>query len=175
VGSTGGFTYLDVNVTRGVTYYYAVDAVNAGGAGERSTWLNVTVPIEVPSAPMDLRVQVVDGEVTLIWNASTSDGGSPILGYSVFRGTDLEHMAYLGSVANTSFVDKELETGVTYYYAVTAVNSVGRSAPGGAVDASLPSNAPSNPDVTFLTMGGLAFLGVGVVSSILFIRKRRLP
>jgi fibronectin type 3 domain-containing protein len=175
LATMAGTEYLDVNVTNGATYYYAIEAVNAVGKGDRSSWLNVTVPLAVPSAPLDLRAQVVNGEVALTWNTSTSDGGSPILGYSIFRGTDLDHMAYLGSVTGTSFVDQGVETGVVYYYAVTAVNSVGRSAPAGAVDVVVSPQTLLDPGLAVLVTGGLAVLGIGAVSTVIVLRRRRSP
>jgi fibronectin type 3 domain-containing protein len=173
--STVGLAYLDESVINGTTYYYAIEAVNPAGTGERSSWLNITIPLTVPSAPSDLRAQIVNGGVALTWNASTSDGGSPILGYSIFRGTDLDHMAYVDSVTGTSFLDEGAEAGVVYYYTVTAVNSIGRSAPAGAVDAVLYSPTPLDLSLAAWATGGLAVLGIAAASTVIVLRRRRSP
>ena len=66
-------------LTNGQSYAVAVRAVNAAGAGPATT---VTAsPVTTPGAPQRLRSEPGDAEVTLRWDAPTSDGGSPILRY----------------------------------------------------------------------------------------------
>jgi hypothetical protein len=61
--------------------------------------------------------------VNLSWNASTSS----VQGYNVYRGTTSGKYSKLNSSldANTAYSDNTVASGVTYYYAVTAVNSKG--------------------------------------------------
>ncbi len=62
--------------------------------------------------------------VNLSWNASTSS----VQGYNVYRGTTSGKYSRINSSldANTAFTDGTVASGVTYYYAVTAVNSAGQ-------------------------------------------------
>lgn len=117
--------YLAVN---GITYYYAVTAINEAGMGPLSPTVNAT-PMAVPDAPQNLTVQVVDGAVHLDWDPPLwSSGRVDVTGYQVHRGTDPEWLYDTFDVGlNTSFVDEEVEEGVTYYYVVGADSSFGGS------------------------------------------------
>jgi fibronectin type 3 domain-containing protein len=61
--------------------------------------------------------------VSLSWNASTS----PVAGYNVYRGT--QHSGLYSQKVNssllsaTNFTDSTVQSGTTYYYVVTAVDS----------------------------------------------------
>ena len=64
----------------------------------------------------------------LTWSAPTSDGGSPVTGYRVHRGTSSGTEVFLlqvGSVA--TYRDNANSRGVRYYYVIEAVNAVGTS------------------------------------------------
>ena len=62
------------DLTNGQRYTVAVRAVNAAGAGPAAT---VTAsPVTTPGAPQRLRSEPGDAQVTLRWDAPTSDGGS---------------------------------------------------------------------------------------------------
>jgi fibronectin type 3 domain-containing protein len=63
--------------------------------------------------------------VTLSWTASTSTG---VTGYYVYRGTTSGQYTKLNPTAPVSgtqltFTDTSVQSGTTYYYAVTAVDS----------------------------------------------------
>lgn len=65
--------------------------------------------------------------VTLSWTASVSSG---VVGYNVYRGTVAGTYSLLTTnarVTGTTYVDKSVQGGQTYYYVVTAVNSAGQS------------------------------------------------
>jgi hypothetical protein len=85
--------------------------------------------ISVPSAPQNLTGAPARGKgVQLSWSAPASDGGSPITGYNIYRGTVSGGETLLTSVGNvTSFKDTSTTRGQTYYYIVKAVNAVGES------------------------------------------------
>jgi Abnormal spindle-like microcephaly-assoc'd, ASPM-SPD-2-Hydin len=61
--------------------------------------------------------------VTLSWSGSTSS----VAGYNVYRGTTAGSYSKINSSLdpNTSYSDSTVASGVTYYYAATAVNSSG--------------------------------------------------
>ncbi|TLZ66884.1 MAG: hypothetical protein E6K12_05390 [Methanobacteriota archaeon] len=118
-------SYSDTGRTNGVTYYYEVSAVNSVGEGPRSNEATAT-PVAPPSAPQGLSATGGDATVALAWSAPSSDGGSPVTNYKIFRGTSPNGEGLLTTVGNVlSYSDTTVSNGVTYYYEVSAVNSVG--------------------------------------------------
>jgi fibronectin type 3 domain-containing protein len=156
LGSTAT-NWADGNATNGVTYHYQVSAVNSVGEGSRSNERSATptAPATVPGAPTLNSAAPGNGSVTLSWSAPSSDGGSAITGYKVYRGTSSGAEALyanLGSTA-TSWIDGNATNGVTYYYQVTAVNSVGEGSRSGERSAtpSAPATAPGAPALNSAT------------------------
>jgi len=80
-----------------------------------------------PGAPTALSALAGDTTVSLSWTPPTFDGGSPITGYRIYRGTSPNPTVALtpdlGVV--TSFQDSGLSNGTTYYYKVSALNTNG--------------------------------------------------
>ena len=121
-------------LTNGQSYAVAVRAVNAAGAGPATT---VTAsPVTTPGAPQRLRSEPGDAQVTLTWDAPTSDGGSPILRYEyaiddsgtwIDAGGDLEETV------------RDLTSGQSYAVAVRAVNAAG------AGPATTVTSVPADP------------------------------
>lgn len=83
---------------------------------------------------------VKQSSVTLTWAASTSGG---VIGYNVYRGTTSggPYAKVNPSLdANTAYTDGTVDTGQTYYYVTTAVNSEGiESAYSNQATAAIPS------------------------------------
>jgi hypothetical protein len=63
------------------------------------------------------------------WNAPASNGGTPVTGYWIYRGTTAGGGSRLVSVGatTTSFTDAAVTKKVTYFYRISAINSVGES------------------------------------------------
>src|SRR5438552_2355486 len=121
-------SYSDTAVTNGVTYYYEVSALNNVGEGPRSSEVSATpiAPPTVPGAPRDLGAVAGDATVALAWSSPSSDGGSTITNYKVYRGTISGQLSFLATLPNVlSYTDSAVTNGQTYYYKVTAVNAVG--------------------------------------------------
>lgn len=77
----------------------------------------------VPSAPTGLTATPGNAQVSLSWNAS-----SGATSYSLYRATTSGGEAsYRTGLTSTTFTDTGLTNGVTYFYKVTASNSVGQS------------------------------------------------
>jgi outer membrane protein assembly factor BamB len=128
----GNVTYYnDTGLTNGQTYSYNVSANNAVGEGPLSTETSAT-PATIPSAPQDLQVNAGDGQIVLTWNVSSSNGGSAITNYRIYRGTSAGDLTLLTTVGNVlTYTDTSVTNGQMYYYKVSAVNTVGEGAQSG--------------------------------------------
>jgi fibronectin type 3 domain-containing protein len=151
-------SYTDSAVTNGVTYYYQVSALNSVGEGPRSNEASATpvASATVPSAPRDLRATAGDGTIALAWSAPSSNGGSAITNYRIYRGTASGQLSLLTTVPNVlSYSDTGLTNGVTYYYQVTALNAVGEGPPSNEASATPVSgtSAPTPPRQLSATAG----------------------
>jgi fibronectin type 3 domain-containing protein len=144
-------SFTDASVVNGTTYYYTVAAVNSAGTSPPSNETSATpvlVQATVPSAPQSLVATGANGSVKLSWAAPSSNGGSPITGYDVYRGTSPggeSSTPVATNVTTTSFSDASVVNGTTYYYTVAAVNAVGPSPQSGEASARPQATAPSAP------------------------------
>ena len=77
-----------------------------------------------PSSPQNLQSSPGDGYVVLSWAAPSSDGGSSLAEYLIYRSTSYGKEVLLDSVtaSRTSYTDTAVKNGQTYYYKVSAVN-----------------------------------------------------
>ena len=79
-----------------------------------------------PGAPSGLGATSGNGQIALSWSAPASDGGSPLTGYRIYRSTTSGTETYTGvTVTSTNYTDSVGTYGTTYFYRVSAVNSVG--------------------------------------------------
>lgn len=87
----------------------------------------LTTPVPSrPSPPRNLQATAGNQEVDLTWTAPLFDGGSPITDYTVYRGTAPQGEEFLVKIGNvTEYDDTGLTNGQTYYYKVSALNSIG--------------------------------------------------
>ena len=88
-----------------------------------------------------------NASVVLSWTVPNSDGGSPITGYNVYRGTapgGEGGTPVATNVASSSFTDTGRTNGTTYYYKVAAVNAAGTSPQSGEASAT-PQPAATVP------------------------------
>jgi type II secretory pathway pseudopilin PulG len=102
-----------------------------------------TSQITAPTAPSGLAGVGGSGQVTLTWSAPSSNGGSAITSYKVYRGTSSGGEAYITTLGNVlTTTDTGLAASTTYYYKVTAVNIVGESTYGNSNEASALTSVP---------------------------------
>ena len=117
--------YTDSDVATGTTYYYIVTAVNAGGESANSSVVSA-VRLSLPAPPTNLMAKsVFSTQITVGW----IDVASNENGFYVERsnnGKSFSRVATLGSNA-TSYQDKTVRR-ASYYYRVSAYNSMGASA-----------------------------------------------
>ena len=124
IGTASGLSFADTTGTPGTAYVYAVSAVNAAGVGDPSNTSSAT-SVDVPDAPT-LTVTTASGGANLAWTVPAAHGAA-ITGYQIARGTAAGAETLLTTVTGASFADASLPPGPTYFYTVTAVNSVGAS------------------------------------------------
>jgi hypothetical protein len=105
--------------TLNVTFAPAATGSTSGSITVASNAANSLMSIAVSGAG----VQPVSHSVDLVWTATTG-----VVGYNVYRGsasggpyTTLTN----APIATTSFTDTNVQSGQTYYYAVTSLNSAG--------------------------------------------------
>jgi titin len=103
------------------------------------------VTATAPSSPQGVTATAGNTTVQLSWTPPTSTGGSPITGYNIYRGTAANAEASTPIASNlttTSYTDTALTNATTYYYKITALNSIGPSAPSAETSAT-PQAAPT--------------------------------
>lgn len=118
--------YILSGLDDGFTLYYQVTAETIIGESVRMNTVSATT-WNVPDAPINAKT--VDGNtaVTFSWDSPVNYGGTEISEYHVYRGVVLGSLVEIGTTtaATTSFVSTGLTNGTTYYFAVSAENSIG--------------------------------------------------
>ena len=153
VGVLSPFDHSGLN--NGVTYYFVVTALNSAGESVESAEVSAA-PIAaaaVPPVPTGLRATVSNGQVTLDWNSA--QGASSYFVYMAER-SGVNRNNYTSIVGGkrtqvpgggTLFIQTGLTNGTTYYFVVTAANSLGQSAETSEVSATpfLATTVPARP------------------------------
>jgi fibronectin type 3 domain-containing protein len=143
-------SYTDIGLGSSATYYYKIQATNAGG---NSSWSNEasaktdTPPATIPAAPSTL-IATASGTsvINLAWTDNATNETSCILQRSLTSGSGFATIATLAS-NTTSYSNTGLSSSTTYFYRVQASNSNGSSAwsnVANATTALAPPAAPSN-------------------------------
>jgi len=151
--------HIIANVPSGYTFsgWTTTGGLSVNNPSSSDTWLTVNGPGTLtanfqqtstptaPSAPQNLVATAGDGRVTLSWSAPSSDGGSAITNYRIYRRTSSTSQSLIATVGNVlSYTDTSVTNGVTYYYQVSAVNSVGEGPKSNEASAT-PTSTPQ-PD-----------------------------
>jgi len=139
VGSVKDLLFFsDVDVEDGTEYFYSISAVTDFGEGPRSDTLSVTI-LGIPSPVRSLSTDATTDTVELSWLPPDDDGGIPVLGYLVYKGTDPVSLDLWKDVGPSTMkvTDKDVTDG-TYYYRVVPYNAVGTGTPS-TMEASVPS------------------------------------
>jgi len=139
------------DLTNGVRYDLMVSARNIMGEGALSE--NVfSVPIGLPSAPLDLNATAGDSSVRLAWKEPVDMGGEGFVSYTVFMGTVESDLHFLGTTTSNVFMVMELKNGQEYHFLVAAVNSLGQGNPSPVVVVT-PLALPGTPEIRAVEAG----------------------
>ena len=141
--------YLHSSVpAKGQTVFYRVIALSASGESSPSGLAQVTTPAERPSPPDAVSATPSATAVTVTWAAPADDGGSPVTGYQIEVSTNRalwRVVATSVSPSSLEFTHTGLSPATTYFYRVSARNSVGLSGPSSVAQAETPPTAPGRP------------------------------
>jgi hypothetical protein len=99
-------------------------APQSGGSASGSVSVTSTASNSVSVPLSGVGVQAVSHSASLTWNPSTST----VSGYNIYRGTQSggPYNKLTGSLdASTAYADSTVQSGTTYFYVVTAVDSSG--------------------------------------------------
>jgi parallel beta-helix repeat protein len=144
--------YEETDVTNGDTYYYQISAINIMGEGSKSNEISAT-PGTTPGIPGGVSAEAGDSFIEISWNAPTSDGGSPITDYVIYRGTSSGGEIWLADIGSVlEFNDTSVSNGMTYYYKVAAKNAAGEGQPSSEVS-DTPMGLPSEPNNVAIVAG----------------------
>ena len=134
-----------------------MSAINLVAEGELSDEVSATPSANAagdraPDAPTGLQATAGDGRVDLSWNAPDNTGTAggtkvEITHYLVYKSTssgNLETGDTKRVESGTSATFDGLANGTTFYFAVSAVNSVGEGALSNEVSAMPTANAPGD-------------------------------
>jgi hypothetical protein len=113
-------TFTNTGLTNGTSYSYFVRAFNSLESANSNTVSST--PFTNPSAPTGLSATPGNTQVTLSWTASSSNGGSVITQYRIYRNNVLIGNTSTGLV--TTFINTGLTNGTSYSYFVRAFNSL---------------------------------------------------
>ena len=129
------------------------------GNGSRAIRITITGKVNqtAPGAPTDLSATARGStKINLSWTAPDSTGGSDITGYKIESSSDAgsnwsDLVADTGNT-NTAYQHTGLSRGDTRHYRVSAINSVGTSAPSNTANATTATVTDTTaPTVTSIT------------------------
>lgn len=138
--AAGPFTHTDLS--DGTTYYVVVTAVNAAGESAESVEASATpLSTALPLAPTGLKATPSVGQITLEWNSVT--GASSYFVYRAERsGVNRNNWNTIVGGRQTQVlggatirIEAGLTNGTTYYFVVTAQNSLGQGVESAQVSA----------------------------------------
>jgi hypothetical protein len=132
-----------------------------------SSPLSFRIPAVPPSAPQGLAVARTTNSIVLSWQMPTSNGGSPITGFMIYRGTLSGQESLLVRVGpTTSYDDTSIASGTTYYYKVAAVNDPGTSESSNEATSPVVSQSPPPPPPPGPSSSAILYAIAGLVALI---------
>jgi hypothetical protein len=120
----------------------------------------------LPSRPRNLEAAGGDAEITLTWDAPTSEGASPITNYRIYRGTAPGGETFLTEIGNVlTYDDLSVTNGQIYYYRVRAKNAFGEGPQSNEASAT-PTPPPGAPLFSEAGLSGVGLVDTNLVWSL---------
>src|SRR3989442_1206224 len=169
-------SYTNTGLASGHTYFYKVAAVNGIGTSPQSNEASATT-LTMPSAPQNLQATGGIGNVTLSWQAPSSNGGSPITNYKIYRSISSGTETLLTTVGNvTSYTNTGLAGVHPYFNKLPPVNGIGTStysneasaAPSTTVTQAISLNPLTGPVSTTVTVTGTNFSSTSPITAVTY-------
>ncbi len=125
-GKSTARSYRVTRLTNGTRYQFRVIARNTRWSGAASAVVRAT-PRTVPSAPRALEAQSANQRVRLSWRAPASNGGAPVIRYTVQRRANRGWIT-IRRTTERSLRVAGLHNGTRYHFRVAAGNAAGKGA-----------------------------------------------
>ncbi len=114
---TTNTTYTNSSLKPGTTYYYQVQAVDSANDDSPLTVAASATTFLLPTAPTNVTaVASSSSQIVVTWLPSV--GSLPIGHYNVLRGSTPNNLAQIGTTTKTTYTDRSLSAGTTYYYSI---------------------------------------------------------
>ncbi len=153
---TTSSTFTITGLNNGTSYSVSVRSDNAIGSGAPSAPTSAT-PRTVPGAPTDVLAASDSASADVSWTAPTSNGGSPVTGYTATAYTSAAGSTTVGTACTTTTAlvctVTGLTNGTTYYVGVVATNAAGTSASSSPLQPVTPIARPGAPSITSIASG----------------------
>jgi fibronectin type 3 domain-containing protein len=131
IGNSDKPEYVDAAAQYGANYRYLVQAMNGNAESVISAAASITPEDRFPpSPPGGLTAAPGAGAIELVWDRSPAPD---LKDYRVYRALDQQAFQQIGEVETPAYSDRQVETGKTYRYAVTAVDQKGNESEKSAV------------------------------------------
>lgn len=118
--------YIDESVTNGLDYEYWLTTTNDVGESDPTDRFQA-LPAGLPTDPMNLTIEVIEGKLLLQWDPPEDDGGIGIEGYHVHKmlSGNASSLIDVGNVLQ--YIDEDVNIGSEYSYYIVSLNSLGES------------------------------------------------
>lgn len=115
--SLAGTTFTDQDVENGLTYSYSLTALDTSGNESRPSRVVNSTPRDTtpPAAPNGLTAMAGNSLIVLDWNDNREND---LASYNLYR----DGKILTSGLVESTFTDDDLVNGITYTYAVTAVD-----------------------------------------------------
>jgi beta-glucanase (GH16 family) len=117
-----------------------------------------------PTAPATVAGYVAAGQARLTWTPPDDTRGGALTGYRVERATNrafTQNVAVRDLGAATSFADATVQTGVNYFYRVSAMTAGGVSDPSPPLQLQAPATTGVTGNARLINLASRAYVGTG--------------